>query len=362
MRKILISGYYGFGNIGDEAILASTVAAFRAKDPDIEITALSQSPEITSRSYNIRALPRMSLFGVLGAIRETQVTVFGGGSLLQDSTSFRSLAYYLSILFLCHLFKTPVVVYANGIGPLKSTIGKYLTRLALSGAREITVRDEESLDALRSIGLKRPVKVTADPAFLLDPVPNDRTDEILRNMGVSGSPVWFALRPGKAPEEFYRSLVKSALGIRSQGLEPCLMVMQERDLGLVQYFNQQLSELGEEPVPWVSGLSPAEALGVLQRGKFCVGMRLHTLILSARAGVPFLGVEIDPKIGAFCRMTCCPVLPNPNSTAYDAEKAVYSLAKNRVSLARNLKESLPRFISLAAENVDIVLSVLDSTC
>ncbi len=360
MKKILISGYYGFGNIGDEAILASTVAAFRAKDPDVEITALSQLPETTSRSYGIKALPRMSFVDVLGAIRETQVAVFGGGSLLQDSTSFRSLAYYLSILFLCHLHKKPVVVYANGIGPLRSGIGKYLTRLALSGAREITVRDEESLDVLRSIGLRRRVKVTADPAFMLDPVPDDRVNEILGAIGVSGSPVWFALRPGKAPDSFYRYLAKSASGLRSLGLEPCLMVMQERDLSLVRCFNQHLRELGESPAPSVSGLSPAEALGVLRRGEFCVGMRLHTLILSARAGVPFLGVEIDPKIGAFCRMTGCPVLPDPSSAVSDPESAVYALAKDRGALARSLKKSLPHFVSLAAQNVDIVLSVLAS--
>ncbi len=358
MKKVLISGYYGFGNIGDEAILASTVSAIRAKDPSIRITVLSKSPRETARTYGICAVPRMSFAQVVGALRGSDLVIFGGGSLLQDSTSFRSLVYYLSILFLSHLLNKPVVVYANGIGPLTSKTGRNLTRIALSRVKQITVRDFESRDLLRDIGVNRHIRVTADPAFLLEPAPPARVDEILEAQKVGHVSVWLALRPGKAPGTFYRSLANSAARFRTLGLEPCLLIMQERDLGLVESFNRYLGEKGERPVPFLSGLTPAEALGVLQKGEFCVGMRLHTLILSARAGVPYLGVEIDPKIGAFCRMTGCPVLPNPTLSCSDPEAAVMALAGEREALSRDLGNLLPNLISLARENLDIVLSTL----
>ncbi len=361
IKKILISGYYGFGNIGDEAILASTVAAFRSKDPNVQIIALSECPKTTEKSYNITALPRMSVLTVVKAVGTSHMVLFGGGSLLQDSTSFRSLMYYLSILFLSRLQRKPVVVYANGIGPVTSWIGRRLTKLALSNVAEITVRDQESLDALRKMGVSRPVKVTADPAFLLDAVSGARVDEILKSSGCAGKLVWFALRPNKAPEAFYLDLARSAANLRRRGFEPCLMVMQDRDLELVHVFNRLLGELGEKPAPYVSDLSPSEALGVLERGEFCVGMRLHTLILSAQAGVPFLGVDIDPKIGAFCRMTKCPVLPNPAVTPHNPENAVYDLAGRATALGNQLRSMLPSLRSRAAQSVDIALAVLYST-
>ncbi len=360
IKKILISGYYGFGNIGDEAILASTVAAFRSKDPNVQITALSESPETTRDSYNITALPRMSLTTVVRAISASHMVLFGGGSLLQDSTSFRSLMYYLSILFLSRLQKKPTVVYANGIGPVTSWVGRRLTRLALSKVAEITVRDRESLNALRDMGVCRPVTVTADPAFLLNAAPDATVDQVLKTAGCDGKLVWFALRPNKAPKNFYLDLAKSAAGLRLKGFEPCLMVMQDRDMELVDIFNRFLCQMGEKPAPYVSDLSPAEALGVLRRGQFCVGMRLHTLILSAQAGVPFLGIDIDPKIGAFCRMTKCPVLPNPAVTPENPESAVYDLADHAEALGNRLESMLPSLRSRAAQSVDIALSVLNS--
>jgi len=361
LPRVLLSGYYGFGNIGDEAILAATVSSLRSRRPDLGISVLTQSPEETSKDYGVDAFYRMSVPLVLKAFRQADLVVFGGGSLLQDSTSFRSLAYYLSILFLAKVTGKPVIVYANGVGPLRSSFGRYLTRILLGTVAYITVRDEESLGLLREIGVKKEVKVTADPAFLLTPAPQPRVLEILTSSGIDPTRplAWLALRPRRTLGDFYGSLARAVSDLRREGLLPCLLVMQARDLPVVEALNRALADIGEERVPHTAGLTPEEALGVLEKGEFCFGMRLHTLILAARAGVPSIGVEIDPKIGAFCRSLEFPVLPDPAHVADPGvEQAIKDFVSDRNSRARDLQARLPRLISLAQENVDLILQAL----
>lgn len=361
MCRVLLSGYYGFGNIGDEAILAATVHSLRSRLPDLGISVLSKSPDETSRDYDVASFHRMSLPQMIGAFQNADLIVFGGGSLLQDQTSFRSLAYYLSILLLAKMMAKPVIVYANGIGPLKSRLGRYLTKTLLNTVTEISVRDDESLALLREIGVVRHVKTTADPAFLLEAAPLSRVEEILQKAGIDPSTpmAWLALRPGRMSDVFYDSLAKAVSYLRQEGLFPCLLIMQERDMPVVQALNRSLKDILEPVVPHVSGLTPSEALGVLERGEFCFGMRLHTLILAAKAGVPSIGVEIDPKIGAFCRGLGLPVLQDPAKTAdINLEQALRDFVADRHKRAKDLQEQLPRLVSLAQQNVDLIVEIL----
>jgi len=365
LAKLLLSGYYGFGNLGDEAILASTVEALRRRAPGIDISVLSANPEETSASHGIQAFNRMSPLGLLSAIRGSDLVVFGGGSLLQDSTSFRSLLYYIGFIYLARALGKPLVVYANGIGPLHSPMAKRLTRAALLTATEITLRDPESEIVLRELGLDTGsrVSVTADPAFLLTPAPQQRVREILARAGLEGEDkiVWLALRGGQ-DECFYKALGEAVASMRTEGLCPALLVMQERDLPVSEAVKRSLELKGEKPVPLVKDIRPAEALGLLEKGFFSFGMRLHTLILSAHAEAPFLGVDIDPKIGAFCRMVGNPVLPDPRTgRSQDLIDEFRRFVDSRSRYQSAVKERIPELRRKAEENIDMVLRVLYST-
>lgn len=220
MAKLLLSGYYGFGNLGDEAILASTVEAVGRRAPEVGVAVLSANPGETSASHGIQAFNRMSPKGVTSAIRMSDLVVFGGGSLLQDSTSFRSLSYYIAFIYLVKALGKPLVVYANGIGPLRSKVGRRLTGAALRTAKEITLRDPESESVLRDlgVGVDTRVTVTADPAFLLTPSSPSRIAEIMAAHGLDGEDriVWLALRGGQ-DERFYRGVAEAVAFLRSTG-------------------------------------------------------------------------------------------------------------------------------------------------
>lgn len=178
--NVVMSGYYGFSNAGDDAILQSIQEGIVAASEDISITVLSNDPALTERLYGLDAVPRFQVWKVLRALRRCDALLSGGGSLLQDRTSTRSLLYYLSIIRLAERFHKPVMLYANGIGPVSRPANRRRVKKAVERAALVTLRDRSSAKELQDMGVSRSdLYVTADPVFNLPPAPEKRGQELL---------------------------------------------------------------------------------------------------------------------------------------------------------------------------------------
>ena len=153
MSKIVISGYYGFNNAGDEALLTAILAALRTEEPKADITVISGNPGNTIAKHQVKSLYRFAAVRLLRAIREADLVISGGGSLLQDVTSKRSLAYYLSVIAAAKWKRKKVMLFAQGIGPIRSRFMRLLTRLVVNKADVITVRDRDSAEELARMGV-----------------------------------------------------------------------------------------------------------------------------------------------------------------------------------------------------------------
>jgi polysaccharide pyruvyl transferase CsaB len=168
--RISVSGYYGFKNAGDDAILMALVTTIRALAPGAEITVLSSSPAETRQLYGVRAVNRWNPFGVIWALLRSDLLLSGGGGLLQDVTGVRSICYYLVVVALALAVGKPVVYYAQGVGPVRTRFGRWLTRIVSNRVDLITVRDQASRDDLLAMGICHPpLVVTADPVLALNP-------------------------------------------------------------------------------------------------------------------------------------------------------------------------------------------------
>ena len=176
-----MSGYYGFNNTGDEAIMLSMHKNIQEMGENYHITVLSNKPKETKEKYGIEAVYRFGFMDVFRAIHRCDVLLSGGGSLLQDSTSTRSLMYYLSITAAAKLMRKKVMLYANGIGPVSGKRNRRLVKQVVNKADLITLREENSYEELLSMGVN-PKKcfVTADPVFTMDGVSEEATQAILR--------------------------------------------------------------------------------------------------------------------------------------------------------------------------------------
>ena len=301
---VVICGAYGRGNAGDDAILEAILQEMRSIDPDMPITVLSKDPKSTRLTYRVRAVHRSNLLAWHTAMSSSRLYINGGGSLIQDVTSRRSLWFYLANIRAAKRAGCRVQMYGCGIGPVIRESHRRLTaRIINQSVDAITLREPDSLEELRSIGVTTPeILLTADPALTLPRAPEDETDSLLLRSGIPphGNYLCFALRRWKGFEEkapLFRAAAEYAY--RTYGLTPVFLAAEKhQDPGAGQLAARGLT------IPHYFLNDPGGAgtiIGTLSRMRAVVAMRLHALIFAAGQGTPLAGVVYDPKVSAFLR-------------------------------------------------------------
>lgn len=306
MGKVVLSGYYGFNNAGDEAVLFSIIQALReVVGSNIRITVLSNEPEHTKKEYGVDSVNRWSIKQIFKEIRSSNLLISGGGSLLQDVTSGRTVVYYLGIVALAKIFKKKVVFYAQGVGPINKWYNKLLTRLIVNKVDSIFVRDEGSRKVLQSLGVNKPkIEVVVDPVVAMELSQQDWekgkliVDKIRNDENIPDKPiVGIYLRSWNVSKGFYEELGKIIRYLYEQGWYAVFVPMHHPE---DVYEGEKVYPFFEQPCTVLTELyTPKEILSITAQLNLVVAMRLHGLIMAANAGVPFLGLSYDPKINAF---------------------------------------------------------------
>lgn len=301
MYKILISGYYGFHNIGDEAVLRCVTEQVRDVISDVELTILSNDPEDTREKYHVNSIPRMSPWQVLRALWRTDMLISGGGSLLQDVTSRFSILYYLSIIFVALLLRKPVYIYSQGIGPIRGKYNRWITGWILKRVQVIAVRDTQSARLLEQIGVpKDHITVTTDPVLRLEKGDMAQGREILKKSGVDPDSgrliVGWAVKSGD--DAYLREIVRSIRYLKETCNADSVLIPFhfEQDAKCIEQLRQQL---GDDAYYVTEKQLIDEMLSLIGNLDLLVGVRLHSLIYAAVCGVPMIGISYDPKIDAF---------------------------------------------------------------
>lgn len=300
MKKIVISGYHGFGNIGDEAILKAMLSEFDKMHSEIELTVLSQKPEETSKNYNVKTVDRSSMLKVVNTIWKTDILVSGGGSLLQESTSRQSIFYYLFIYFVAMIFRKKTIIFSHGIGPVHRSFSKKLICYVFNKASCISVRDKRSKEELISYGVKsEKIDVTADPVISFKKFGKDKGMALFNAYGLfdpSLDTIGFAIksRRGSDIEEEFVEIINKLKK------KPCNIVLipfhYSEDLPLIE----KIVKLTEHNIININEKhSVEEVFSMIESLDVLVGIRLHALIFSAVSETPLVGITYDPKIDAF---------------------------------------------------------------
>lgn len=295
---VVMSGYYGFNNTGDEAIMIAMHKNIQEMGENYHITVLSNNPTGTREKYGIEAVYRFGVLDVLRAIRSCDVLLSGGGSLLQDSTSTRSLMYYLSITIAAKLMGKRVMLYANGIGPVLGKRNRRLVKQVVNRADLITLREENSYEELLSMGVN-PKKcfVTADPVFTMDSIPKEEARQLLENEGIPMDKplVVVSVRNWKEMDRFierFASLCDTIVKKHDRTIVFLAMQM-PNDITVSEKVRKKMKQ---DAYILQNNYSPYEIMGVISLADFILSMRLHTLIFAARQRVPLVGFIYDPKI------------------------------------------------------------------
>jgi len=317
-KTIVISGYYGYGNIGDEAILRTLLRDIKAvpTNKELHISILSANPYATSTTTDTFAIQRFDPIAVIQELKNMDGLISGGGGLIQDITSWKSPLYYLGIIALARFFRKRILLYANGVGPLHYPINHKLTHVVLNRVKSISVRDTDSQNLLSSLGIKH-AKVTIDPIFSI------RQTEVSDSYSQYQDFIAVSFGPNKDTLSNQTKIAHLLDFISEQTGKICLFTPFYP--GFDRDFSKSLQKnMKTKSVVIETFCPPEEMLSILKRCAFGVGMRLHFLIFLAILNKPMLPYLYDPKVKTFSEMLSLEFSLNKSKTLAEMESVFTS--------------------------------------
>lgn len=283
MSQVFLCGYYGYGNTGDEALLATLLEQLPRH---VSPVVLSGNPRATADRYGVATCDRRQWQTVLRTLQQSHAFIWGGGSLIQDVTSWRSPLYYLGLMTLAQRFGCRTIAWAQGIGPLRSPLYRWWTRELLRRCVAVTVRDSGSAALLRQWGI--PHQQGADPVWLMSArpglPPQDR------------APIAVCLRPHRHLTSDRWQLLKMALRRWQEETGVLLLLLpfqRQQDLPLAE---DLYGALLPDQTQLISCEDPREMKGILAATAGAIAMRLHALIMAASVGCRCFALSYDPKV------------------------------------------------------------------
>ncbi|RQD67396.1 MAG: polysaccharide pyruvyl transferase CsaB [Tindallia sp. MSAO_Bac2] len=281
--KYFVLGYFGFDNLGDELLLKQTIQIIHKVDPDCEITSLSYSQTNTEDLHGIHAVSRNDFMGLFETMFKSDVVIGGGGSILQNVTSNRSIIYYITILLCAKAMRKKVVMMGNGIGPIKGAFYQKATSYLLRKVDLFLARDEDTMDEVVNRGAKNPV-LAADLVYYGYQKKNKQKSKT----------VLINIRPWHLDERFHSSMKSFLKKIEEKGYNIALVSMQKG------HDDIELKKLGDYTFLDVTMQNYLNS----DAEYYCmIGMRLHALIWAGIRDTPFLSISYDPKIDSFTKIS-----------------------------------------------------------
>lgn len=291
MTKFVISGYIGFDNFGDEAICGVLTKYLRDNNAE-KVTVISLDPEKTSRQYWVHSCKMLDF---IKPIKEADVLISGGGSLLQDVTSLKSLLYYLAVIMTALALNKKVIIFAQGFTPFRTKIGEFFTKFVLKRCHLVTVRDKASQKFLEDMGIKS--ELIYDPVYEID------TPHIERKNGVG-----IQLRKSKYLTDEFMYFLATEIASRFKDKEIKLFSLQDTaDLRVVEHFASMLAGKGIIARIYMN-MSVSETIEELSKLEYLIGMRFHANLIAAKAGVKVLGINYDIKVKNLAESVGFPII------------------------------------------------------
>lgn len=365
--RIFISGYYGYSNPGDEAILSVLLAELRAHLPSPFLSVISGAPDETERTHGVHAVLWSDPLAIAQAVRDADLVITGGGGIFHDYGGLSEdglltegnwgIGFHVTAGLLAALFSKPHVIYAVGVGPLFSGAARRYTRAVCETASALTVRDDASRQLLEDIGVPPAnIRVTADPGFLLPPAP------LPAGHALDSLTIGVAIRHwdhGVAPEQWEAECAAGLDAFLDRRPGQVLFLpfqqfpgKQEDDLAVAVRVRNRMRH--NDCAHILDGAyTPAQKAAILGACRLVIGMRLHSLIFSLNARVPSVALIYDEKVRQLIHRAGLDAF----GIAMPDLRAPLLAAKMEQALDTPPADPTP-FVALARENTAAVLDVL----
>ncbi|WP_295588138.1 polysaccharide pyruvyl transferase CsaB [uncultured Oscillibacter sp.] len=358
---VVICGAYGRGNAGDDAILEAILQEMRSIDPDMPITVLSKDPKSTRLTYRVQAVHRSSFLAWHKAMHHARLYINGGGSLIQDVTSRRSLWFYLYNIRAAKRAGCKVQMYGCGIGPVTRDSHRRLAAKVLNANVDvITLREPDSREELRRMGVTVPrILLTADPALTLRRASDAEVDSVLLRAGIPprGKYLCFALRQWKGFDEKAGVFTAAArYAYETYGLTPVFTAVEKH---LDPLAGRKAAQGLTVPHYFLDDAGGAGTIiGALSRMEVVVSMRLHALIFAASQGIPLVGVVYDPKVSSFLKYMGQELFVDLASVTEASLCRMIDQAAGQASALQSREAAVARLQEMEQRNVEVARELL----
>ncbi len=328
--RVVVHGGYGKLNLGDDAILDCILTRLRAEWPQARVIVLSHGPQWVRAVYgNAVVAHGFASVGAWRAITHSDLYIIGGGGIVDRINTYSGLQrlrlldpkgkYLFLAALLARACGAHVAFYSIGATSVPDPLVGWLARVAVARADWATVRDPLSARVLSSLGVRRPLPITPDPATALSPVTRERACAILAAEGVDLSRplVVLTFRYVAEPDIDNASTVREVAR-----LTECLAAEYNAAVLFVPFGRHPHRDVENDArfaaqvrvhLPRSSDLvilsrpySPSEVKGILGLARVCIAERLHAVLLASTAGVPVVGVVYDDKVEQYMALANLP--------------------------------------------------------
>jgi len=355
-KKILISGYHGFNNFGDDAILHVLISDIKNSTGNPEITVISNNPEKTKLYYNVKSIYRFDFKNIFSHMQSSDLFISGGGSLLQDITSFKSLLYYLGLIFFALILGVKTCIYAQGIGPIKSKFGRFLTSILLKNPDFVAVRDTDSQNFLNELGVKS--VLTADPVWRLE------CGGMKYNLAQSNKKIKVGIQLRKwhsLDDEKLRNLAEAInSNFNNEDYLLILISLQDaQDLDVTKRFEKVLKEINSSFETIVaSDLSICEVSDLISQLSFFIAMRFHANLISIKFNIPTLAVSYDPKVESLAIDAQIPYISVKDMNLSELKEKIQVLINNKNTFIDELRNFSEKKQLESRQNQELLSKIL----
>ena len=360
----IICGAYGHGNAGDDAILKSIIQSVQELDGTMPITVLAKNTQSIKKRYRVNSIYTFNLPKMFSAMRKSVLYINGGGTLIQNATSWRSLWYYLFTLRLAKFLGNKVAMYGCGIGPVTGKKNIRLVKKVLEHSVDtITLREPDSMEELESFGVQRPeILLCSDPALVLAAPSELDVDAYLTKHGLDpqGKYICLMLRTWYGFDSKTQALAACAdWAYRELGLTPVFLSLNIfHDSVAAQRVAQHMKAPYHILDDWAE---PELLVGLLGKMDVVVSMRLHGLIFSSLSGAPLVGVSYDPKIESFLRYLGSGSCIGLGDVTEDALRRLIQEAVDSLPRREELRAKAQRLKDVERGNIQAVARLLEQT-
>lgn len=318
MKKVLICGFYGNYNLGDEAMLAGMINLLKRQNSDLSFSVFSDDPPDTKKRFSVASIARLNGSQKVKAKRllefvKNRYFILGGGDLLRDTAQYSIAKTWLKPLERAIAFQHHTMTLGISVGEIFRPESKMLIPKVLNQVNFISVRDEQSKQKLIKLGVEKTIHVTSDLALeglpTISNPPKTREKQSL-NIGISVRHL-----KGRGPSVDvvgYSNLQKEIAAIadflveKYQATIHFLPLRTQKNsyhptdddyvsiLEVLRYSRHSANFVVHRYFP-----SLEDFYQLTSQLDLTIGMRLHSLIIAAGLGVPIIAAEYDPKVGGF---------------------------------------------------------------